>query len=353
MIPPAPTASFASDNFAPAHPSVIEAVARVNAGPAVAYGDDPWTHSVEQRLRDLFGGDVVTMLTFNGTGANVLALGALLGPVEAVVSTAQAHIAVDEAGAPERILGAKIIDIPTDDAKLMPAHLDELGHLHGVEHHVQPGVVSITQSTELGTVYSSDEIGALCDAARSRGMRVHMDGARIGNAVAAAGGGVATLRAMTIDAGVDVITFGGTKAGGMGAEAVVFLNPEHARVAKYVRKQVNQLASKMRYLAAQFLALTEDDLWLSLAGHANAMTARLYEATSAIPGVVHRGVPEVNSLFPTLPPAAIHPLREWSLFWPWDPAKNQVRWMTAWDTTEEDVDHFAAGVRHFLASPPS
>ena len=204
----------------------------------------------------------------------MLALASLLGPAEAVVCTDWAHIAVDETGAPERILGAKLIDLAAPDAKLTPDHIDAQAHLIGNPHHAQPGVVSITQSTELGTVYTVDEVAAVCDAAHRHGMRVHMDGARIANATAALGGDVATLRAMTIEAGVDVLTFGGTKNGLLGGEAVVYLRPELARRAVYLRKQVNQLPSKMRFVAAQFLALLDGDLWLRLAAHANAMATR-------------------------------------------------------------------------------
>jgi threonine aldolase len=342
-LPPPPARSFASDNFAAAHPAVLDAVARANEGHATAYGDDPWTKACEAAFRDLFG-DVTTLLAFNGTGANVLALASLLGPAEAVVCSEWAHIAVDETGAPERILGAKLIDLPCDGAKLTPDHLSGLGHLLGVPHHAQPGVVSITQSTELGTVYSPDEVGALCDVAHGLGMRVHMDGARIANAVASLGGGVATLRALTIDAGVDVLSFGGTKNGLLGGEAVIFLRPELAGRAVYVRKQVTQLASKMRFVAAQFLALLDGGRWLDLATHANAMAARLYEAVGGVEGVELGPRPAVNSLFPTLPRDVIEPLRDWCFFWDWDITRAQVRWMTSWDTTEEDVARFADGV---------
>ncbi len=343
-LPAAPARSFASDNFAGAHPEVVEAVARANHGHAAAYGDDPWTKECEGRFRELFGADVATLLTFNGTGSNILALASLLGPAEAVVCTDWAHIAVDETGGPERILGAKLIDLDAPGAKLTPAHLEAQAHLLGSPHHAQPGVVSITQSTELGTLYTSEEIAAVCDTAHRLGMTVHMDGARIANATAALGGDVATLRAMTIDAGVDVLSFGGTKNGLLGGEAVVFLRPELARRAPYLRTQVTQLPSKMRFVAAQFLALLDDDLWIRAAGHANAMAAELHDAVAAIPGVEAGAAPQVNSLFPVLPPALIEPLRSWCFFWDWDVAIHQVRWMTAWDTTSEDVHTFAAGV---------
>jgi threonine aldolase len=348
QLPPPPDRSFASDNAAGAHPAVLEAVARANHGHALAYGDDRWTRACEDAFRDLFG-DVATLLTFNGTGANVLALATLLGPVDAVVCTEGAHIAMDEAGASERILGAKLIDLPTPDGKLRPEQLDDVAHLLGSPHHAQPAVVSITQSTELGTVYTADEVAAICDAAHRRGLSVHIDGARIANAVAALGGDQAALCSFTVDAGVDVLTFGGTKNGLLGGEAVVFLRPELGLRAPYLRKQVTQLASKMRFVAAQFLALLTDGLWLQLAGHANAMARRLHDATVALDGVGLEAPPQVNSLFPTLPPELSGPLQDWSFFWPWDPGRQQFRWMTAWDTTAEDVARFAAGVAEVAA----
>jgi threonine aldolase len=350
QLPDPPARSFASDNAAGAHPAVLEAVARANHGHALAYGDDEWTRQCEDRFRELFGAQVETLLAFNGTGANVLALATMLRPAESVVCTAGAHIAVDETGAPERILGAKLVDLPAPDGKLVPEQLRELEHLIGVPHHAQPGVLSLTQSTELGTLYTIDEVAALCDEAHRLGMRVHMDGARIANAVAALGGDVATLRRMTLEAGVDVLTFGGTKNGLLGGEAVVYLDPELARRAVFVRKQVTQLPSKMRFVAAQFLALLDGDRWLALAGHANAMARRLFDAAAAVPGVDLTAAPQVNAVFPCLPAAAIEPLRAWCFFWDWDLAQRQVRWMTAWDTEADDVDRFVAGLREILAA---
>lgn len=341
-LPQPPDRSFASDNAAGAHPAVLEAVARANHGHALAYGDDAWTKECEGAFRELFG-DVTTLLTFNGTGANVLGLASLLGPAEAVVCTDWAHIATDETGAPERILGAKLIDLPAPDGKLRPEQIEDLAHLLGVAHHAQPGVVSITQSTELGTVYSPDEVAAVCETAHGHGMTVHMDGARIANATAALGGDVAALRSFTVDAGVDVLSFGGTKNGLLGGEAVVYLRPELARRAMYVRKQVTQLPSKMRFVAAQFLGLLAEDRWLELAGHANRMARTLHDGIAPLPGV-DVAAPQVNSLFPSLPLEIIEPLRDWSFFWDWDVSRHQVRWMTAWDTTAEDVERFVAGV---------
>jgi threonine aldolase len=345
QLPPAPARSFASDNVAGAHPTVLEAIARANHGHALPYGEDPWTAQCEARFRELFAADVATLLTFNGTGANVLALASLLGPAEAVICTEWAHVTTDETGAPERILGAKLLDLPAPDAKLTPELIRSQAHLLGSPHHVQPGVVSITQSTELGTVYTVDEVAAICDAAHALGMTVHMDGARLANAVAALGGGIDTLRALTVGAGVDVVTFGGAKNGLLGGEAVVYLRPELAHRAHFLRKQVTQLASKMRFVAAQFLALLDGDLWLRLAEHANAMARMLHDAVGGAPGVVVERPPTVNSLFPILPADLIAPLQAWSFFWDWDVARHQVRWMTAWDTTPDDVAAFAAGVR--------
>jgi threonine aldolase len=352
-LPPPPSKAFASDNAAGAHPAVLDAIARANVGHMLAYGDDEITRECSQRFRDLFGSDVTTRLVFNGTGANVLALATLLaslpGAHHGVVCTDWAHIAVDETGAPERVLGTKLIDLPSDDGKLVPEQLAELAGIQGVQHHVQPGVVSITQATELGTLYTPDEIAALCDQAHALGMLVHLDGARIANATAALGGTRETLRSFTVDAGVDAVSFGGTKNGLLGAEAVVFINPAAAVGSKYVRKQVTQLSSKMRYLAAQFNAVLEDDLWIDLAAHANAMAAEVHRRTVDIPGVELDRQPAVNSVFPRLPPEAIAPLRDWCFFWDWDASRHEVRWMTSWDTTIDDVRAFSVGVEAIVA----
>ena len=351
-LPAAPARSFASDNSAGVHPAVLEALRQCNDGHALAYGADKYTAECSARFRDLFDADVRVELTFNGTGSNIVALatmlGSLPGPNHAVVCTDWAHINVDETGAPERLLATKLIDLACPDAKLIPAQLAGLVPLQGDQHHVQPGVLSITQATELGTLYTADEIAALCEQAHRMGMLVHIDGARLANATVALGGTPAAMRSFTIDAGVDVVSFGGTKNGLMGAEAVVFCNPAASIGAEFVRKQVTQLPSKMRFLAAQFNALLHDDLWLDLAAHANDMAALLYTETVGIDGVDLEGPPAVNSVFPCLPPHAIAPLRDWCFFWDWDLSKHQVRWMTAWDTTESDVAAFADGVRAAL-----
>lgn len=347
-IPSAPERRFASDNNAAVHPLILESLERANRGHAVAYGDDPWTAAAEEAFNELFGQQVSTLMVWNGTGANVLALATLLSPAGAVICTDASHINVDETGAPERILGAKLIDVPAIKGKMTPEQVLNLQHFIGVVHHVQPSVLSITQSTEWGTLYTPHEIAALCDAAHSMGMKVHLDGARIANATAALGGTQQALKSFTVDAGVDVISFGGAKNGMMYGEAVIYLDPDLARSAPYVRKQVTQLPSKVRYISAQFSALLTDDLWIKNARHANAMARHLYEQTVGLPGVALDGAPEVNSIFPVLPANDIEALRDWSFFYDWDSHHQQVRWMTAWDTELADIDQFVAGIRHFV-----
>ena len=353
-LPPPPAGSFASDNAAGAHPAVLAAIVAANEGSALAYGSDLHTRECSARFDDLFGTEVSTLLTFNGTGANIVALATLLGslpgPHHGIVCTDWAHIAVDETGAPERVLGSKLIDLAAPGAKLVPEQLVEVGHALGVQHHVQPGVVSITQATELGTLYTAEEIAALCEQAHALGMLVHLDGARIANATAALGGTRETLRSFTIDAGVDAVSFGGTKNGLLGAEAVILLSPAAGTGSEYVRKQVTQLPSKMRFLAAQFNAILHDELWIELADGANRMATRLHDLASAIPGVELAGPPAVNSLFPRLPRSAIEPLRAWSFFWDWDTTLHEVRWMTAWNTTDADVRTFVDGVERIVGT---
>lgn len=348
-MPPAPERSFASDNSAGAHPAVVDAVAAASTGHAPAYGDDPVTQACLEEFDDVFGRRVNTLLTFNGTGANVLALTALARPGTAVVCAGGAHIDVDETGAPERVAGTKLITIDAPDGKLTPAALDDQASVLGVVHHPQPRIVSITVSTEVGTTYSPDEIGALCDTAHRHGMRVHVDGARIANAVADVGDGRDGLRRLIVESGVDVVSFGGTKNGGLGAEAVVFVTPGIDEYAHYARKSVTQLASKMRFLAAQFNALLAEDLWLDLASHANRMSADLFDRVADLESLGLDGPPAVNSLFPTLAPEQTAELSAWCPFYEWDRSRSTVRWMTAWDTTSTDVERFATGVRQVLA----
>ena len=348
-LPAPPLHGFASDNNAGVHPAVMAAIEAANVGHAVAYGDDPWTRACADRFRDLFGGQAESYLVWSGTGANVMALAALHTPAAAVVCTESAHIEVDETGAAERIIGTKLIDLPAPDGKLQPDQLLALAHLRGDVHHVQPRILSLTQSTELGTVYTVDEVGALCETAHGLGMLVHMDGARISNAVAALGGTHEVLRATTVDAGVDVLTFGGTKNGLLCGEAVVFLTPGLDRFAGFIRKQVNMLPSKMRFIAAQMSALLDGDLWLANAAHANAMARRLHEEIGATLGLTE--APAVNSLYPVLHPGHAKELAAWSFFYDWDVHARTVRWMTAWDTTEADLATFATTVREVISRP--
>jgi threonine aldolase len=346
----APQTTFASDNAAGAHPDVLQAMLAANRGHAMAYGNDAWSMETQTRFKRLFGEASEAFLVMSGTGANVMALASLLQPGECVVCSALSHIALDETGAPERALGAKLLMLPSTDGKILPEQVAGLKRLVGVQHYAQPGILSLTQSTEMGALYSGDEVAALCREAHKLGMRVHMDGARIANATAASGGNIAALRSFTLDAGVDVVCFGGTKAGLAYGEAVVYLNQESARRAKYVRKQVNQLSSKMRFVAAQFNALLADDLWLQLAAHANQMSQALYLSTCGINGISFPVAPVVNGLFPILPAACIQPLADWCPFYPWDETRQQVRWMTSWDTSKSDVERFAAGVAALLRS---
>ena len=271
-------------------------------------------------------------------------MGAALRTAEAVLCSEWSHINLDETGAPERILGTKLLTAPAPDGRLSPDAIDNAARDIGVMHHAQPGLVSITQATEWGTLYSNDEIATICDRAHAHGMRVHLDGARLANAVAAAGKGPDGLRDMVVATGVDVVSFGGTKNGLLGAEAVVFINRDLADRAIYLRKQVNQLASKMRFIAAQFSTYLEDDRWLTWAGHANDMASRLHHQAQQILGDQAGPAPQVNSVFPTLTREVATPLRDWCFFWDWDRRTDRYRWMTAWDTTPDDVGRFCEGL---------
>ncbi len=337
---------FASDNTAPVHPAVLEALAAANDGPSPAYGADPWTARAIAWFRDQFGGETAVFPVWNGTGANVVALRALTRPWQAVVCTAQAHIEVDECGAPELLTGCKLIDMPTPDGKLTPAMLRAAMKGSGDFHHAQPAVVSLTQVTEYGTVYTRDELAGLCGTAHELGLRVHMDGARIANAAAAL---ALPLRQFTRDAGVDILSFGATKNGAMGAEAVVVFDPGLAGEMLFLRKQSMQLASKMRYVSAQFLALAEGDLWLANARNSNAMAERLAAGVRGIPGIEITQKVEASAVFATLPPAVTVRLQREFHFDFWNHSPREVRWMTNWATSQEDVNEFLAAIRTEMA----
>lgn len=338
--------SFASDNIAGAHPAVMAAVIAANDGDAPAYGEDPHTGRAAEMVRAELGAAAVYFV-FGGTAANVLALHAVLRPWEAVICAESAHVNVDECGAPERLVGCKLLPVPSPDGKLRPADLDRFDPLGGIEHHVQPRVVSISQSTERGTVYTPDELRALADRCHGQGLLLHVDGARIANAAAALG---CSLRTITADAGVDLMSLGGTKNGAMAAEAVVFFRPADAGSFRFVRKQGMQLASKMRFVAAQFEALFTDGLWRCNAEHANRMARRLAEQAAALPGVRLTQPVDANAVFAILPPRAIAPLQARHSFYLWDADANEVRWMTSWSTRPEDVDAFIAALRETVAA---
>ena len=309
----------------------------------MAYGGDEITKHATKLFQEMCDTDVDVLFTFNGTGSNIVALGSLLRSAESVLCSEWAHIHVDETGAPEHILGIKLQDVNSPDAKVTPAHIVTAASALGNVHHVQPGVVSITQATELGTLYTVEEIRAICETAHSYGMRVHLDGARIANATASLGGDVATFRALTFGAGVDAVSFGGTKNGMFGAEAVLLRRGVASDRSGFIRKQSTQLPSKMRYTAAQFVEALTDNLWIETASHANKMALRLYNALAHIESL-QISSPAVNSLYPILPVAIKERLQAWNFFWDWDLSRSQVRWMTSWDTSPDDVDAFAAGV---------
>lgn len=336
-----PWRGFASDNYAPVHPEVMRALAEVNAGHQVAYGDDDVTARLDEAIRVRFGEQAHSFVVFNGTGANVVALQAMVQPWEAVICTESAHVHTDEGGAPEKVAGLKLWTASTPDGKLTPALIDERAWGFGDVHRAQPAAVTLSQSTELGTVYTVDELRALVTHAHELGLKVHMDGARIANAAA---GLDLPLRALTTDIGVDALSFGGTKNGAMGAEAVVVLNPDALRGVPFIRKTSMQLSSKARYISAQLLALLTDDLWRRNASHANAMARHLADAVSGIPGVRVTQSVGANAVFAILPPGVAERLQDRFRFYTWNPATGEVRWMCSWDTTPEDVDAFVAAI---------
>ena len=344
---------FASDNYAGVHPEILDALVAANNEHQISYGDDEYTARLQQVTSKLFG-DAATMYpVFNGTGANVTALQAMAPNRGAVICAQTAHIHVDEAGAPEHVAGLKLLPVPTPDGKLTPALIDQEAWGFGDVHRAQPRIVSVSQSSELGTVYSADELRAITEHAHSLGMTVHLDGARLANAAAALG---TTLRELSTDVGVDVLSLGGTKNGLMFGEAIVVLNPDAATGTEFVRKMNGQLASKMRFISAQLIALLDGDLWMRNATHANAMAARLRAhldgaiAAGKAPGLSFTQNTEANAVFATLPASAAEVLREQVQFYDWNEAIGEVRWMTAFDTQEDEVDIFADLVIRALSS---
>jgi threonine aldolase len=341
MTDPGSQRGFGSDNHAGVLPAVLEAIAAANVGHAHSYGDDDWTARAERRFREHFGDGASAFLVFNGTAANVVGLRAMTRPYEAVICAETAHLNVDECGAPEWNAGLKLLPVGTPDGKLTPDLVAPRLVRFGDEHAVQPRVISISQSTELGTVYSVEEVEALADLADDHGLLLHVDGARLANAAAALD---VPLRTLTTDAGVDLLSFGGTKAGLLAGEAIVVLRPGLDGAMRYLRKQSMQLASKMRFLAAQFDALLAGDAWRAPAAHANAMAAKLAAAVEGVDGPEITQAVQANAVFATLPPGAAERLREQFFFYTWDERRREVRWMCAWDTEPADVEAFAAAL---------
>ena len=340
MLPDPPLSSFASDNTSGIVPEVLQALIEVNEGSAIGYGDDPVTTKLREEMNELFGREVSTLLAWGGTGANIVGLQAMINSWEAIICSSSSHINVDECAAPERFLGAKLIDIESANAKLEPVSLAKELEILGIVHHAQPGAISITQSTEYGTLYTVEELKEVIGIAKQAGLRVHMDGARVANAAAALQIPVA---AFTCDLGVDILSFGGTKNGMAYGEAIVVFNEELVSATEFIQKQSAQLPSKMRYIAAQFSAMFKDDLWLKHASHANEMAQLLAEGISDVRDVEITQPTEVNAVFAKLPTEAKATLQEWSYFYDWE-KENEVRWMTSYSTTVEDVERLVEGI---------
>ena len=344
---------FGSDNHSGISPEVIEAITKANSEHALAYGDDEYTQRLERLVKDTFGEQARVYLVFNGTGANVLSIDAMCRSHEAVVCAETAHINVDECGAPQRVVGCRLLTVETHDGKLTPALVKTRLHGFGFEHHSQPKAISISQPTELGTLYTKEEIKALADLAHSYNMYLHVDGARLANAAVALG---CSFKEMTIDLGVDALSFGGTKNGLLMGESCVLLNPALDVDMKYRRKQMTQLASKMRFMAAQFEAYlstyqpinVSTPLWRRNAEHSNAMAQLLKAEVEKVAGVKIMYPVQVNSLFVQLPTDVWHRLQERYFFYDWDEAADVVRWMCSFDTTEEDIHAFVAALKEEL-----
>lgn len=336
---------FASDNNAGVHPAIMKALNEVNTGHTLAYGDDSCTIQAVEKMKQIFGHECSVFFVFNGTAANVLGLGSATRAFNAVICAETAHINVDECGAPEKYTGCKLLSIATDNGKLTVDSIKKHMHGFGDQHHSQPKIISISQTTEMGTVYSPAEVKTLADFAHSHNMKLHMDGARISNAAASLG---MEFRKFTTDAGVDILSFGGTKNGMMYGEAVVFFKPGTSEDFKFHRKQGMQLASKMRYISAQFNAFLENDLWKSNAQHANKMAKLLYDRVKNIKEVTVTQEVQANGVFVILPERIASQLQKETFFYPWDESRSEYRWMTAFDTTEEDINGFVDRLQKLL-----
>jgi threonine aldolase len=336
---------FASDNNAGIHPRLLDAIQKANEGHVIAYGDDSFTVSAIKTIKRYFGESAEVFFMLTGTGANVLSLASLTKSFNAVICAETAHINIDECGAPEKFSNCKLIAVNTPDGKLTPEAIKH--HLlgFGFEHHVQPKVISISQPTEMGTVYTPDEIKAISNLAKTHYMYLHMDGARLANAAVSLD---LSFKEFTGDSGVDVLSFGGTKNGMLFGESVVFFSPDLANDFKYMRKQSMQLVSKMRFISAQFIPYLEEKLWYHNALHANKMALLLMEKLKDLPQVKITQKVQANAVFAIIPPNITEPLMEKYFFYVWDEKLNEVRWMTSFDTTEDDVNGFIACLRQLL-----
>jgi len=336
--------SFASDNYSGIHPEIFEAIQRANLQHEISYGADMFTAEANCLFEKEFGKAEV-LYTFNGTGANVTCLKCCTLPFQGIICSEYAHILVDECGAPTQSIGCSLLPLKTSDGKLTPEIIKPLlGHIENV-HHTQPKVISISQSTEVGTVYSLDELTSLCDFAHSNGMYVHLDGARISNAVAALG---VSLKAATVDCSIDIMSFGGTKNGLLIGEAVLIFNDELKANAPYFHKQTGQLFSKNRFIAAQFIALLSNNLWLQMATHANKMAQLLSSEVSKFPQIKITQKVEANAVFAIIPIEVIEPLRVQYPFYEWDVVTHEQRWMCSFDTTKDDVFGFVRALKELL-----
>ncbi len=336
---------FASDNNSGVRPEILKAIEAANVGHVVGYGDDPYTQKAIEVFREKFGDDTEVFFVFNGTGANVLGLSTVTQSFHSVICAETAHIQEDECGAPEKFTGCKLIPVEPVNGKVTPEAV--LPHLKGFdfEHHSQPRVISVSQVTEMGTVYQPHEIIALADLAHKNNMFLHMDGARIANAAVSLG---MDFREFTRDCGVDILSFGGTKNGMMMGEAVLFFNAELTGLTKYIRKQSMQLYSKMRFVGAQFLAYFEDDLWKTTATHATKMAKLLEKEVTKIPEIKIIEPVEANGIFAAVPERIIEPLQKEFFFYIWNEQRSEVRWMCSFDTTEQEIIDFAALIRKLL-----
>jgi threonine aldolase len=337
---------FASDNNAGVHPEILKAIENVNQGHTIAYGDDPYTDEATKKIKQIFGEECEVFFVFIGTAANVLGLDAVTQPYNSIICAETAHIHVDECGAPEKFTGCKLLSVETEDGKLSVEGIKKHMHGFGFEHHSQPKVISITQASEMGTVYTVEEIRRITEYAHSLGLLVHMDGARISNAAVSLG---KSFKEFTVDAGVDVLSFGGTKNGMMYGEAVIFFNKDLAHDFKYRRKQGMQLASKMRYISAQFSAFLSNDLWKRNAEHANHMAKLLEQEVSRIKGITITQKVEANGVFAIIPKELIPILQKEFFFYIWNEERSEVRWMTSFDTEEGDIMGFVDLLRKRMA----